>query len=386
MTKQSSNPDVMAHKKVIQASSVALLGDHGIKQKQIFSWVREAMEEYVSDMPKVSILYNEAYGGYSLSKEFTAFWYKHQGIKSASDDNHTYEEDNDSDTSSSSDINPYFHLEDRIEAVPYIIPFAISILENPQHSGLQEVLWMYHSMNMAKIFNMAQRLLYRKKEKASTVENIQHLREYLADPSSTYGTSEDMNDVITYKLQYSKRTSFETYTKDALERVVATIDSHSIDPSVSGTKNPILRLESMIDDLQTEILQVIREPTLTTILEFISTYDEKYIKPRGIYDRVSEEKTLLYLLCTNGYRDPKTWSFQTSYHEKAIVYLITQPQPQWVTEPEKNPSLSQMHLVYEKFGLACASGKYCNLAIEKMPALMGWSIGEYDGKEKVYID
>lgn len=380
----SNDSDVMAHKKRIEESSKALLLDHGIHQKKVFHWVRDAMKECVADLPNVPILYNKAHGGYSLSKEFALFVSKYKTTKSKLDyeDCNEYEDEEtkiEGDSSSDDDYS-YCSRDERITNVQYIIPFAVSILEDPQYSGLKEILWTYHTTNIAHVFNLAQRLLFRKKDNAIVLKNVQRLREYLENPSSTYGKNVDVTNNIHY-FQYSDSIGFEKYTKDALKQVIDVIDS-SVIQDEHGTKNPVLHMEALVNELEKELLNIVHASTLTAILEFIQTYN----KSRGKVDRVSEMKTLLYMLQQKGYRNPYTWAFQGSYHERAIVYLITQPHPQWVTAPESNPSSSQMEPVYEHFGLACASGKYCNLAIEKVPALMSWCISEYDGKEKIYID
>lgn len=44
-----------------------------------------------------------------------------------------------------------------------------------------------------------------------------------------------------------------------------------------------------------------------------------------------------------------------------------------------------LHAAYQAFGLICASGTYCQLAVQEVPQIIEWSVSEYDRLETVVI-
>ena len=115
-------------KKTLVTSSVKLLKDYNIQQSNIFSWIRNGLQEHVDSYPKQYVLYNTVYGGYGLHDTFMQ-----------------YCRDN-GDT--------IYYEYDRKSGVKHIVPFAKHILSNPKHDGLFNILYIYEHYDFEFIISM----------------------------------------------------------------------------------------------------------------------------------------------------------------------------------------------------------------------------------------
>lgn len=74
------------------------------------------------------------------------------------------------------------------------------------------------------------------------------------------------------------------------------------------------------------------------------------------------------------------WLAQHFLHQDIMVCLH-----RWLrrggTQQQEN-----LDIAYKTFGLMCASGDSCQLAVQEVPQIVEWHIIEYDGKESVIIE
>lgn len=375
----------------IVKSSVTLLKDHDIKQKQIFEWIREGLKEYSSQFPKTRVLYNTTYGGYGLSDDFVSYC-------------SSYSESPGPYTSDKLWRDQKSHRERYAE---YIVPFAKYVLNSPQYNcePLFYILYIYEHYELADVVSLVNMYLRKLKERVNITKNMEKLKAYLACPTSTYLDIEakktKMPEYCYYKPQYFiftyTDTKFSEYLREDLEEFLKKEDP-----------NPISKIENDIKVCKETILSVIPEHVFEDMVTYITDTYEEFKKNNEESFSVStyvssrkQDKTFINLLESNGYDAYKTWYRQTKFEEEAIHYLIYKYKSLSLTNrlsPEDATVydflVKKEHIEINKevcdsvlldFGLVCASSRYCQLGIEEIPSMVDYSIGEYDGNETVYI-
>lgn len=375
----------------IVKSSVTLLKDYDIKQKQIFEWIREGLKEYSSQFPKTRVLYNTTYGGYGLSDDFVSYCA-------------SYSESPGPYTSDKIWRDQKTHREKYVE---YIIPFAKYVLKSPQYNckPLFYILYLYEHYELADVVSLVNMYIRKLKERVNINRNMEKLKAYLNCPTSIYLDIEakktKIPDYCYYKPQYFiftfNDTNFSEYLREDLEEFLQKEDP-----------NPISKIENDIKVCKETILSVVSEHVLNDIIAYITyTYKEFKKNKEGHFSLSTymssreEYKTFIELLKSNGFDSYKTWHGQTKFEEEAIHYLIYKYKSLSLTE-QLSPEdvtvydflMKQEHIEINKevsdlvvlnFGLLCASGQCCQLGIEEIPSMVDYSIGEYDGNETVYI-
>lgn len=342
-------------KHVIETTSLKLLTEHGVTQRTIFNWIRDSMKEHVAHMPRVRVLYNAQHGGYGYSDKFKHFIAAQKKLDKESDeyDLLDYVEDN------------------RVDHVKYIVPFAQYMLHLPMMEGLTDVLREYKSRDYNSIFNSANNLHRLQKDYDTFVRNIENLKSYLQCSKSVYAMKESKYAPCVRYLLDSDNPDFKLYTKDQLQKVLQSV--------TNTNESSVDKKKAKISELREKLLSQLGKEEFDSIMKFLVDYDSIY-KISSFEDRVRDEKVFSDALLTHGYTEPTVWKHQQFYNMKAISYLISRK------NDIKNISAPDDNGLYETFGLACASDKYCKLAIAEVPALMEWYIAEYDGLEEVCIE
>lgn len=372
--------NVNSLKDTIVKASVTLLKDHNIKQKEIFNWIREGLKEYSTQFPKTRVLYNTTYGGYGLSKQFISFCKTSKYLRSSHADK-----------------------ENRVMYVDYIVPFAKHIFELPHYNcrTLFDILYLHEHYELSDVFYFANMYIKKEKEKTYLEENIKKIKVYLENPTSTYinieAKKKTFPDYHYYKPTHtfftSENVNLSNYYREDLEEFIS-------------KDNSIVDMENDIQLFKKIILSVIPEHVFIDILSYIKDiYDEfKQETTQSLYTYYTslnkDYKTFIELLKKEGYDSYKTWYSQTKFNEVAIHYLIyvykqkshssscgtyTNVFDFLVTQESIKVDDEICEQVFLNFGLLCASSAYCELGIDEVPTMVDWSIGEYDGKESIYI-
>jgi hypothetical protein len=129
---------------------------------------------------------------------------------------------------------------------------------------------------------------------------------------------------------------------------------------------------------------LIMKEFVKNMMEAKSTYNE--------FDKLS----FCDAVTKRGVADDHAWRNQTFYNRYAIMYLLSiQRQSKNVEEhirdlvEDRFVEVDDDNLqgrAEETFGLLCASGRYSKLAIAQVPALLDWTVSEYDGLERVNVE
>lgn len=92
------------------------------------------------------------------------------------------------------------------------------------------------------------------------------------------------------------------------------------------------------------------------------------------------DQTFQQTLSEIGEDDEQIWFAQHVLSQDVMVCLH-----RWLrrggTQQQQN-----LDIAYKMFGLMCASGDYCQLAVQEVPQIVEWHISEYDGKELVVTE
>jgi hypothetical protein len=347
------------------SSAVSLLMNYNIPQGDMFKWIREELKEKVGKMPKERVLYNTVHGGMGLSEEFEEFI--------------------------SHCPSNIYDKEVRTSLVKHILPFGKKIAN--KYSGLTNLLYLYDEYRVGHLVYQVRQWIRLEREKEILTRNFDILCNYLSNPHSTYSNKTGDDCVRPCYYTMISIPNFSHYTRTDLEQLKTEC------MEVFGDK-----INQQIDDLRNQLQQAITEDLMYDMKDYFYLLDkrrEEYKRDLSrSYRRDTEERTtFMNGLNRYGYEYNSVWKYQVVYDSDAIQFLLYL-RSQWVgviaSDPITiydyfllkevkiaNPDL--LNLVYEKFGLLCASGQYSNLAIAEMPAKMEWQVGDYDGKETVYI-
>lgn len=81
-----------------------------------------------------------------------------------------------------------------------------------------------------------------------------------------------------------------------------------------------------------------------------------------------------------GEKNEKVWAAQRHLDHDIMIFLHRRCLHEGSIQQQ-----DMSHAAYQAFGLICASGTYCQLAVQEVPQIVEWAIGEKDGLETVVI-
>lgn len=409
--------------------AISLLKDHGIKQDEMFKWIREGLLEYVNkaNIPRQRIMYNTAYGGYSLSDAFVEYCNmrikqefderqsdkKHKdGINSKdincsceSDiDEHEYTPEDASDdtledaSDEESDEIIHTHDNNRVSYVKYIEPFGKSILDLEKYKGLFSILYLYKHHNMDEIVSFMNLYTSKKKDLDNLRNNMDRLRSYINDTKSIYFDETTPRDEDfyyyppCYMMMCCKDIKFSRYKRCDLENFIASYTDVTYGKKMEEYKDNVIRLTN--------------KDVFASLEAFTDEFENNIKSKRKKRHYAEENKSFIDTLHENGYASYETWWLVTKYNVFGIMYLLYKQKEYQESAAFHEISnidssetvfdyvVQHKHItineddaktIYETMGLLCASGAYCDLKIKDIPGLLEWSIGEYDGKEDVFV-
>lgn len=311
------------------ANAVELFTKHNVKQDVLFGLIRDAITLSVASKPKIRVLYNDKYGGFTLTDEFQCFVCGR--IKCI-----------------------------RTEAPALMQAYGHDVLKSDKLSGLKDCLYVYETTNLHTVMPHVMKVHNNRKELANLVRNALALDNYLADPHASCDVKPTvLKPHVSYLVSDGSLEWFHEYARADLELVQTQVREGSY----------MRQLEADIFDNE----QAVGED-LEDLLEHYAQV-EKY------NDYSHDRKTFIALLSEKGHKDDLSiWNVQHKYNTPIITYIIKRN-----LKPCDSLDSDMMNRVEENFGLVCASGKYTKLEIEEIPADMSWIIDEYDGKETVYV-
>lgn len=400
-----------ALKELLESTSIKLLSDHNVQQNTMFHWIRTALKTHVEEMPKVRVLYNNCYGGFGLSKEFQRFCktgslYPKQKtqVEKVKDDNapdsESNSENDDENDDFESDADYISHLQrERTATVPFLIPFAKSVLSDPSCAGLHRVLYMYHTYSFGALIGFATRIVKYTKDKHNCADNLKLLRNYLDDPESVYHGKKHWvpnSFTLTYK-----NVEFENYSREQLETLFKeSIDSDIVQEyynKIADTRKEMKDIFAAFPDISAETAEQCMKEIVSFVEDDLNpTTPSTRKKPAQTYERIydfpreKETRSFITIILSEGWKSSKAWlkRMRDVYSQVAIKFLMNKYIDDTTTTDFLTGAVIPDTLLdceYEHFGLLCASDRYSNLAIANMPALLDYTISEYDGLESVKV-
>jgi hypothetical protein len=358
----------------LTTSAVELLSKHSVPQSDMYGSIKDALRKHVQGQPPIKVLYNNCYGGYTLSKPFKAFLHDKQDFTTLK--------------------------EERTRAVQHITTFATSLLDSGICKGLREVLYLYHYHDFGSIVALVRKVINLEHEKLNVLVNIETIRIYLEDPTSSFkeeSASTSHLSLWMLKIPSNDNTTYKKYTKQQLQ------DLLSLYEASDSTKEMIDTLTQATNKLTTLLGQDLYDQ-IDRFVELEQMNERGNIKYTHSdwwsIDEKNKFKTFMSLLLANGYTNDLVWRYQKFYDKYAMKFLIMAYASQQTnnTSPHEDDTVYDfvfkthiplkqdvMDKVEETFGLLCASGACSQLAIATVPPLLEWSVGDYDGLENVYV-
>lgn len=362
----------------LTTSAVALLSKHNVPQSEMYGWIKDALKKHVDGQPPVKVLYNNCYGGYTLSKPFKEFLCDKYDFTTLKDE--------------------------RTKAVQYIAPFACHLLDSGLHPGLREILYLYHYHDFGNIMTQVKKVIQLEKEKLNVLLNIENIRNYLEDPASKYkedttatSSGHNTSQLSLWMLKVPvQHLILARHTKQHLEEQLAEYEKGGFSKEMIDTLTQTIKqlVSTLGQELYDEIDRFVEQEQKNELGTIKYTHSEWWA-----IDEKNKFSSFISLLNKNGYTNDVVWRYQKFYDKHAIKFLLsTYASQQDITDIndkqtvydfvfKKHIPLTQdvINKVEETFGLLCASGSCCKMAIATVPPLLEWSVGDYDGLENVYV-
>lgn len=363
----------------LATSAIALLSTHNVSQSEMYAYIKDALQKHVNNKPVVKVLYNNCYGGYTLSKPFKVFLHDKQTFTTMK--------------------------EERTSVIQYIRPFAVSLLDSGMYKGLREILYLYHYHDFGNIMSLVRKVIQLEKDKLNVLLNIEMIRIYLEDPTSKFeedpedtwytATALDTTHLSLWRLKIVfNDNQFEKYTRQQLQNLLSLYEKSDFLKDMSDTltqtsKKLTTLLGQEIYDKIDRFIELEQKSECEAIKYTLSN--------RWGINETNNFNPFITLIQTNGYTNELVWRNQKSYDKYAMKFLImTYASQQSYTHKHDTiydfvfnkhiPSEQEvMDKLEETFGLLCASGPFSQLAIATVPPLLEWNVGDYDGLENVYV-
>lgn len=361
-----------------------LILNHNVTHTEIINNIHDEVMEMSKTLPHFQVLYNNAYGGFGVSKGFLQYIRQHNH-----DDN----------------VEDLYSKSFRINAVNYIVPFGAEILT--QYPLLKDVIVLYHHYNLNKVVydicsmyyedDKLQRL-YKRKDQIESILNTPYSHGHKTDRVDTFNfnsesdsESDDVdhthitNTYSVHDLIHYKFAILVGYTKETYEKVITQINKE-VDESVSRRDNyykKCLSNENITDTIFDDIKEVVYE---------IKANEDKFnYCTNKKYDYCFHDALKKF-----GFDDFRIWECQDTYSKLAMQYLSIKSKDyiEKVSDGQKVYDFVISHDYFEipedeynniikDFGLECASSRYCSLKIAEVPQFVSWYVGEYDGLEQI---
>lgn len=332
-----------------------LIVKHGVKHKHIISKIHDTLVKEAANLPKIQVLYNNAYGGFEYSEQFMDF--VHQFRPS----DNVYDE---------------YNKNARVCNVQHIIPFAKHCLT--MYPYIEDLLYLYEHYNLSNVLDIVVDVV-------NTKRYITKLRNRIDVYTELHGNKKYHGNTIV---------DDEIITRDPPKQSLIGFPAYKYLHYISLTQEKINTSKSRIDKNVTKGGLLIGSNVfddMTTIVKQLVDDDVQY---RNVSP--SLRTTFLTAIKKYGEQDHYIWvNSSNNYNEKAMRYLlIKKKEIEQLPEPKDgmiydflitHDYLPINQSVYDgmlmKFGLICASDIYCSLKIGEVPALVDWKIEEYDGSE-----
>ncbi len=172
-----------------------------------------------------------------------------------------------------------------------------------------------------------------------------------------------------YPIAFATVLRFYHLDMDTLERHVSTLAYAESDPKDRETAQSVCDKANLPKGLVEECCQQINIMSTRRTTDW---YMED--RPRLDFQTFIDNKTEI---------DEELWRAQHHLHQEIMTALHKfQYDVDIYRSPGWEAYLEQAH---KTFGLICASGLHCKLAIAHIPQIVEWKVGEYDGLERVCI-
>lgn len=358
-----------AAKAILTQTVIDLFSNHNMKQTSIFDLIRSSILEHVSTLPERRVLYNDCYGGYSYSKEFK-----------------TYLED----TIGQRDVyTEMFSQASRENHIAYIIPFGKLSLATVSESFecIIDTLYIFAKYDFNKIATLLESILSREYELNNLTHNGELLKQFLeSSPIEPEIDPDNYHPPTEWCLLFSK-SNFRRYKTSELKEL---LQRHKEGQYTTD-------IFSRIEKTKNEILEYIPESMLADLKEFvIMKRKQRQSKNDTLSFQVNDRKSFLKSVLVRGFDSDMHWRHQTYYDQDAIQFVLEKykfikknenKQLVYDVVSEKYIPIETNLLasVEENFGLLCASSPYSKLGIACIPPLVDYRVGDYDGKENVYV-
>lgn len=329
-----------------------ILSKHA-SQAKIAQDLRKALVE-TSGTQSRRVLYNNTYGGFGYSREFAAF------IKSRVDKQVATVDD---------------HLKYREADVEHVQAFGKELIE--QYPILSSIFEWYaeHGDEQNRVCVDADFHVINIDRRDQLDALLTKIKNHM--DAGYFGSIDEAPAVSFFIRSYWNVYPRESlhYTAEALEslRDEAQAERQELDDLISEASSPspdVLKAMQAVKSAEDEIKKENEDGVVAS--KSVSEADQEFV-----YEMPSK---FLKALEANGPEAAKTWASQTVLSAPAVMYFLAHKDD--MTWPSDDAAKFKAQ---EAVGLLAASGQYCDLCIDEVPVHSEYSIGEYDGKERVYL-
>ena len=323
-----------------------LVIDNGIPQFLLYTEITKRLREHCTE--KEYVLYNTSYGGFGLTKQFKRF----------------------------AKLNDKYDHNLRTGMYEPIKAFGKHMAQ--VYPVLLDMVYIYHMTDLSDKFSECRSYEYNIRTLHTITENIKillnmrnehggesHLHEQWKRSGASWMYMINTSNLKSDDLIDADLTRSHTYT---LNEVI-----HYAEEQMACYQKKVATLTPNVDDACLKTISYKFPEEIEN--DALKWYERK---------KWGENMCFMKALEQHGVEHFITWKCQSILDETHMRHIMIHNLHKAPQRSDTNDE--KIERCYVTIGLLCASDKYASLDFAKVPKGLSWSIGEYDGKEHVYVD
>jgi hypothetical protein len=378
LERRPKNSDLSSLKTQLLENSLDLVLRHGIAERDLQLWIKQALLEAVSDKPDIHVVYNACYGGFGLSDHFKKFC-EDQSINITNTHfyEHTINEKSKNEKKSRNSLDIY---RDRVQIASVIPKYAEAVRRD--HPVIPLLLSAHDAAE--KAISQAKQIVEYERCISAIPVNLATIRAWLdaVDPS---GARENADINTAY--------SMGEWTLTHRGRL-SSYDMWSFNKNQAREFLDKLDVAALINRYEEKLTNALSQTSWTDLDVVVRNEAISYAKNENIIKEKKDQITrgIAFMDAFMKGDVHNAWCNQSAFSRRAMAFaqtlfeqnrtafnLLVPANDNGIKNQSSKSSPWDLVIV----GLLCASGRYSQLALTTVKPHVGFDISEYDGMERV---